>query len=69
MKVATLNAQRSTFNVQLPLLASSVSSSFAGGDRRVRNEEDDEYENEGSLKSKTARVPREVRGLAGRFAH
>jgi hypothetical protein len=47
MKVATPNAQRSTFNVQLPLLASSVSSSFAGGDRRVRNEEDDEYENDG----------------------
>jgi hypothetical protein len=41
MKVATPNAQRSTFNVQLPLLASSVSSSFIGGDRHVRNEEDD----------------------------
>jgi hypothetical protein len=69
MKVARPNAQRSTFNVQLPLLASSVSSSFAGGDRRVRNEEDDEYENDGSLKSKTACAPREVRGRAGRFAH
>src|SRR6476620_1008566 len=65
------NAQRSTLKVQCSTSASLASSRHRSpvADRRVRNEEDDEYENEGSLKSKTARAPLEVRGLAGRFAH